>query len=101
MIHDSTKRHAGVWFVLMALTLLAFAFLESGHGIIDSMTVKMIVVSAIAAIKAVLVAHFFMELADAPSKAKFVVYLWLILLAVLIVLMPWIAELLGPLDIKH
>lgn len=81
-----------VWLILLALTICSYLLLDNGVDV-QSMP-KEVLVSMVAAIKVVLILHYFMELNHAPALAKVIAYCWVLIVVFLIINMPTIADLL-------
>lgn len=82
--------HGVVWLALLALTVCSYLLLDHWAGT-EGLS-KEVVVSVVAAIKVLMILHYFMELDEAPVKAKAIAYCWVVVLVVLIINMPVITS---------
>lgn len=83
------KTDYNILIILLSMTVASFVFLESVEA-----DWVMSLIAVIAAVKALLVIYFFMEVNRAPYLAMLVIGGWVIILSVLIINMQSIADML-------
>lgn len=76
-------RFTGIWFVLIAATLLSF-WLGTDHGI-DSPQARSILIFLVAFVKVRLVGLYFMELKDAPLALRLILEAYCVLICAAVI----------------